>query len=291
MDAVKDTPNQIIFTSHDADMRHTKKVVVSYVDGHVILTNAIKAVYAPKEDLPASEGTLSMPQTGGTNGTVFETADKRLSASIASGDNAWTNYVTYNDGAIKLYNSRHDGNGTATYYFGPENSGTPLTYDPITVTKGWEVSMNVILKTSQYGASYPSTLMYHKLITVYDASGKAIIDFLIKTNHEQQSDLFLNGTVRHFNYNNNWVNYDNDPKQKKIVDELGEFFKATNLLSLSATANGCTVKVGPYALASGTFKDPTCEWNKPAYVTMYQSCDGGDNAKEATFSRFRFAGI
>ena len=285
--------NNILLTSDESAMRHTKKAIVSYVDSHVVLTNAIKAVYAPKEDLPEVNGTLTMLTAPTSSPATATTTDGRISATATTPSSGATNYATFDNGAIKLVSGTHNSYIEATYHFGPKTSdGPPPTYGPIAaITKGWDLSIDILLNTDPGPYGYAASLMYDKIITVYDSSNVAIMEFRIKTNNEQQSDLFLNGTVRHFNYNNNWNNYNIDPKQKKIIDELGEFFKKTNTLSLSATANGCTVKVGPYALTSSSFKTSGADWKNPAYVTVWQSCDGGDNRKDATFSRFRFAGI
>ena len=288
MDATDGTANQILLTKDDADMRHTKKAIVSYVDGHVVLTDAIKAVYAPKEDFPEITGALTMPTTPATGSTTVETADKRIVATANTPSAGATNYATYDNGTFKIVSGTWNTDFNAIYRFGPENTGTPLTYDPIVVAKGWEVSMDTIFKT-YYRDHETNLLMFYKMITVYDDQDKAILEWTLRTRSDTASDLYLNDT-RYFN-NTNWQGYFDDPNKKKVIDELGKFFQGTNNLSLSATANGCTMKVGPYSITTTGFKDAGANWNKPAYIKIFQSCDGGDNQKDATFSNFRFAGI
>jgi len=299
MDAADGTANQILLTKDDADMRHTKKAIVSYVDGHVVLTDAIKAVYAPKEDFPEITGALTMPTTPATGSTTVETADKRIVATANTPSAGATNYAKYENGALAVVSGTWNSSFEAIYRFGPENVGTPLTYDPIVVTKGWEVSMDTIFKT-YYRNGDADLLMFYKTVTVYDAAGKAILEWVVRTNNENVSDIFLNGADnpnatakanRYFNLGYTGRYSDNDKNQVKVINELGAFLQSTNNLSLSATATGCTMKIGSYALTVSNFKDPAADWTRPAYIKVTQSCDGGDNQKDATFSNFRFAGI
>ena len=295
--------NNILLTSDESAMRHTKKAIVSYVDSHVVLTNAIKAVYAPKESLwsptttdSLTDGTNSMPIAPNTTvGTTFTTSDGRLSATVTSPNNSGNdNYTKIDNDQVTIYDSGWSSSQDVIYRFGAINGAT---FDPKTVEKGWDISMNIKLKTNW--RNHDSDLLMHSVkAIVYDDQNKVILEWQVHTNGEQTSDIFLNGK-RYFGYN--YVGrYSQraghpedvvDPNLVKVINELGAFFQGENNLSLSATANGCVMKIGPYALAVNNFSDSTANWKKPAYIKIFQSCNGGDNLRTATFSRFRFAGI
>jgi|GEM_PF-576743 len=304
IDLKSEAKENIIYTKDDAGFRHDDNVIASYVDGHVETTKKIKAVYAPKKELFSlkTENVVNMPAKG-AEGVTYSSADGRLSAASTGSDGS-TQLANAVYGAGSLYTTiqQYGAGIKASYLFGPENTSTPLTYDAMTVDKGWEISFNMQLTTRQVGADTNGPKSHLFTVTVYDDDAtepKPIITFIAfsGTQSWMGSDFYLH------EQNVNKTEYralgyktadsaEYAPVRQAAFEELGVFLQGNNRVSLSVSKEGCVAKIGTsYMIETTNFTNASANWKKPKYVTFIDSCGGGDNQRNAAITKVKWAGI
>ena len=265
MDAVDGLAGNLLLTLEDVDFRHTGKVIVSYVDGHVAFTNSVRALYAKPEDAFAATTSLTMPEKPTATTDTAVSSDGKLSVSFPSGDVVnYLNYVKYDSDMLTVFSSMYGRSVQADYKLEEE------------VTTGWEVSFTGLLNGYQGGKGNMAPVF-----AVLDDTGKTILTFTISLISWSEYKVELNGKKLLSSTNNTSSDW------KKVYD--ASITEAN--FSLVATANGCYASFGNISGQAG-FADATANWKKPTtlrFISM--SYDDGNGTCQATYKNIQFAGI
>ena len=292
MDAVAGLANNLLLTLDDVEFRHTKKAIVSYVDGHVTLTNAVRAIYAKPVSLtqPTTIDPGMSTYIATANTDQFATSlDGLLQCRANSNwaDPAWKNYIKYDNGTITITSSGSGANNSATYSF----SDIALSENGGYITKGWEVS---------FVSSLQRTLDFYYSATIYDNStpAKVIASVLLWRNDEWWSNVYngrtnvyLNGTAAQ----NRAIEVKNpsnmsQAQQVALGQEVAALMDSKPTMSISVTASGCTLIAGKYAI-SLPMQDATANWNMPTKIEFNEKGNGGDSGRVTSIYDIKFAGI
>jgi len=292
MDAVAGLENNLLLTIDDVDFRHTKKAVVSYVDGHVTLTNAVRAIYAKPVDVIQSTTTdLGMSATNPANSPKTVTSTDGLLVGVlgTSGYDNWPNQIKYGDGIITINTQGHDAINSATYDF----SSIAISQNGGDVTKGWEVSFNANFLWTGHCTYFTAK--------IYDNStptAKVIASVLLWRNDEWwggyngRTNVYLNGTAAA----NRAIEVKNASTMTQAQQTaFGEEFAATLLktnpsISIAVSPSSCTLLAGKYTI-SLPIEDATANWNKPTKIEFSQNGNGDNKTHSTNISNLKFAGI
>ena len=277
MDAVEGLADNLVVTVDDVAFRHTDKAIVSYVDSHVILTKNVRAVLAPPE--PALYATTGSMQVNNTD-VASTSSDGRMtikSSIIRNGAKA-----SFDGSTIDFAFNYYTGNVGVDYLFG-EVAG-----DPLTATKGWNISFVPKFNTVGYANDALSQAQHDLKVIVYDNTDKEIAFLSFINLHEcgnmggGRTNISLcdsTGSPKAYALKawGGWHDMGTAAGQAeheaimKAYYEISAVAKAGNELSISASATGIFVTFGPYKVSYASVANSAADWKKPAKIRFEKS--------------------